>query len=53
MRRAGGDDDQVPGLEAGGEPVEVAEAGWRPGDVGAGLVERVIRSKLSFSSSSM
>jgi hypothetical protein len=37
--RAGGDDDQVSRLEAGGEPVEVAEAGGRPGDVRAGLVE--------------
>jgi hypothetical protein len=38
--RAGGDDDQVPRLEAGGEPVEVTEPGWCAGDLGAGLVER-------------
>src|SRR5207253_3186322 len=34
-----GDDDEVPGLEAGRQPVEVAEAGGHPRDVGAGLVE--------------
>src|SRR5204863_9954335 len=38
--RAGGDDDQVPGLEPGGEPVEVAEPRWRAGDLGAGLIQR-------------
>ena len=52
-RRAGGDDDQVARLEARGEPVEVAVAGRDAGDLLAGLVERVIFSKLSFSSSSM
>ena len=37
--RAGGDDDQVPRLEPGSEPVEVAEAGRRARDVCAGFVE--------------
>ena len=31
---------RLPGLEAGGEPVEVAEAGRHAGDVDAGLVQR-------------
>ena len=39
-RRARGDDDQVARLEAGREPVEVAVAGRRAGDVDARLVER-------------
>src|SRR5205085_4002219 len=39
-RGAGGDDDQVPGLKAGREPVEVAEAGRDAGDVGACLEQR-------------
>ena len=38
--RARGDDDEVAGLEPGRQPVEVAEAGGDPGDVGAGLVQR-------------
>jgi hypothetical protein len=38
-RRARGGDDQVAGLEAGREPVEVAEAGRSTGQVGARLVQ--------------
>ncbi len=34
-----GDDDEVSGLEAGRQPIEVAEAGGGPGDVGAGFVQ--------------
>ena len=44
---------RLPGWKPGGELVEVAEAGRDAGDLGARLVERVIRSKLSFSRSSM
>jgi hypothetical protein len=38
-RRPRGDDDQVPGLEAGRELVELLEAGGTAGDVGTGLVQ--------------
>ena len=37
--RARGDDDQVAGLEPGGQPVEVPEAGRHAGDVLARLVQ--------------
>ena len=38
--RPGGEDDEVAGLEAGGEVVDVLEAGGDAGDVGAVLVQR-------------
>src|SRR4029077_18544473 len=38
-RRAGGDDHEVCGLEARGDPVEVLEAAGEAGHLGAGLVE--------------
>src|SRR5207249_8426243 len=38
--RAGGDDDEVPLLEAGGDAVDVSEAGRHPGHVRTRLVER-------------
>jgi hypothetical protein len=47
-RRAGGQDDQVLGLQPGGEPVEVVEAGGEAGDLRAllgellDLLERVV-----------
>src|SRR5437868_2045317 len=37
--RAGGDDDQVPRLESGGEPVEVTKPRGRSGHLGARLVK--------------
>ena len=37
--RSSGDDDEVPGLEPGGQPIEIAEAGGDPGDVGSRFVQ--------------
>ena len=37
--RPGRDDDEVSALEAGGEPIEVAEARWHACHLGAGFVE--------------
>ena len=41
--RSSGDDDQVAGLESGGHPVEVGEAGGNAGDIGrvVAVVERL------------